>query len=209
MNGSGLEGEKGIIAPASNIFSGVDRRASLANKNRTRVYELAIMTLETQAFPDSISAVRAAALSFFMCHRCPPVSAPALTANGFDTDFGEVLPMTAEPTIILLPLVMEDPDFRLFPVPKNRSLNGRRVEDRITDLDIALVSEEKDLAKAYQGTRFSLHLFNPDHVAGCHPILLSACFDHRIHFIRVPPSAGTKGGLGALEALPKRYFDSF
>lgn len=178
---SRFEGEKSVVTAPSDVFPGVDLGAPLADKDRSSIDNLSVMALEAQPFPNSVSAVGAAALSFLMCHRCPPVSAPRLAANGVDADFREVLTVTAKPSVVLFPLVMENPHLGFLAVSKDRPLDARGFKNGVADLDIAFVRQQKNLPQGHRSPGLKIHLLHPDDLAWSDPVLLPACFDHCIH----------------------------
>ena len=71
-NLAGIEGEKGVIAPHTDVFTRLKGRAALPDYYRAGLDLLAPKTLDAAILRITVAAVPRGTLSFFVCHFLSP-----------------------------------------------------------------------------------------------------------------------------------------
>ncbi len=169
-----LEGEEGEVATLTDVLSGVDLRAALADDDGAGLESLAVVSLDAEILRIGIAAVTC---------RCGAshIELPPLR-DSLDGGDGDRLAMTDETTIAFTALGLEVQDLLAALEPVDDESNLGSLDIRGADLERRAVADGANGIQDRFLANFDRELFNLDLVTDLDKRLLAAGFEYCVCF---------------------------
>src|SRR5205823_2296254 len=173
------EREQRMVFADAYVGSRMNQSAALASDDAAGANDLAAVHFDAEPFGLRIAAVTRASARLFVCHGRTPLR---LFGDAVDAELGVALPVALVLLVMLAPPHFENFHLLAAALRKDRSLDCRAGNDRLTQSDgVAFADDHQDLVEYHFCADVSQYPFDFQFFAGGDLVLLTAGFYDRVH----------------------------